>query len=87
MQSHSGTEFLDLSLIGGLMLRDLGKPKVNLEIADFFPSGLSAEAPRSCLPGRSTTSGQRAESWRGKLHLHCPRPMKGNGCDEWKSTR
>ena len=57
MQSHSGTEILDLSLIGGLMLRVLGKPKVNLEIADFFPSGLSAEAPRSCLPGRSTTSG------------------------------
>ena len=36
MQSHSGIEFLDLSLIGGLMLRDLGKPKVNVEIADFF---------------------------------------------------
>ena len=57
MQSHSGTEILDLSLIGGLMLRVLGKPKVNLEIADFFPSGLSAEAHGSCLPGRSTTSG------------------------------
>ena len=57
MQSHSGIEFLDLSLIGGLMLRDLGKPKVNVEIADFFPSGLSAEAPRSCLLGRSTASG------------------------------